>query len=335
MASISATIASGPGMRSWALCPASSVLARHSCSRSLLLLSSAAVTLPQHPAPTRFSFGPNQKAKTTRCVSLRAKEHDADLDEGFVEVKVESVRLSPPLPGSGAAIVYLRVLNGQNPPQGLPVHVGEHESSALLKEINKTRSVRPITHDVCKHILQTIGYKITKIRITDIVANTYYSRIFLAKVNAKGEVEGAEVDVDARPSDAINLAVRFGAPMYVSKRIAELAMQPLEPVTPQNSALAETHADIVRSVRDMLASFEDPTIMFQLQKELAVREQRFEDARKFQAHIYHEMTHSQALRLVVAMECALADGRYEEAARLRDEYRRLAASQLSSSGEKR
>lgn len=134
-----------------------------------------------------------------------------------------------------------------------------------------------------------------KIRITDIVANTYYARIHLAKVNdATGQPEpvsrnsfglralycppcsgptsadelfphipapaaspkGTEVDVDARPSDAINLAVRFGSPMYVSKRIADAAstVYPDQPAAPN-----ETASEIVRSVRETLASFEDPT----------------------------------------------------------------------------
>ncbi|PNH06309.1 hypothetical protein TSOC_007324 [Tetrabaena socialis] len=66
-------------------------------------------------------------------------------------------------------------------------------------------------------------------------------------------------------------------------------------------------------------------VMFTLQKDLAVKEERFEDAREMQQPIYHEMTHNRMLRLVVAMESALADGRYEEAARLRDECKHLAS----------
>lgn len=69
--------------------------------------------------------------------------------------------------------------------------------------------------------------------------------------------------------------------------------------------------------------------MYQLQKELAIKEERFKDAQMFQQYIYHEMTHSHLLRLVVAMEAALQDGRYEEAARLRDEYKRAIVTQPS------
>jgi bifunctional DNase/RNase len=60
-------------------------------------------------------------------------------------------------------------------------HAGEHESNALLKEINKQKQLRPLTHDVAKNMLQAIGYKVTKIRVTDIIANTFYARIHLVR----------------------------------------------------------------------------------------------------------------------------------------------------------
>ena len=138
----------------------------------------------------------------------------------------------------------------------LLVHIGEQESNALLKEINKQRQMRPLTHDVMRNLLKEINFRVTKIRITDIVANTYYARIHLAHLNS-GQVEpDTEVDVDARPSDAINLAVRFGAPMFVNKRIADAASTSISQEPPVQN---ESSAEIVRSVRETLASFEDPT----------------------------------------------------------------------------
>jgi len=238
---------------------------------------------------------------------------DSGLDE-YIEVKVDSVRVS-----QGASVVYLRLLDGSSPPLVLPVHIGDAESSALLKEINKQKNMRPLTHDLTKNLLQAVGFRVTKIRITELVSSTFYSRIHIARLGSPDD----DVDVDARPSDALNLAVRFNAPMYISKRIAEQATaHPSEAYSTQS----ESAAEIVRSCREALASFEDPTVMFQLQKELAIQEQRYEDAQTLQQQIFEHMTHSSLLRLVVAMEAALADGRYEEAARLRDEYRRMVAS---------
>ena len=88
--------------------------------------------------------------------------------------------------------------------------------------------------------------------------STYYSRIHLGRVNGKGEISD-EVHVDSRPSDAINLAVRFDAPMYISRQIAACAMlYPKEGMssTSTSSLESETNAEIVRSVKETMASFE-------------------------------------------------------------------------------
>eukprot|EP00882_Tetradesmus_deserticola_P003683 GHRQ01003897.1.p1 GENE.GHRQ01003897.1~~GHRQ01003897.1.p1 ORF type:complete len:336 (+),score=101.75 GHRQ01003897.1:288-1295(+) len=254
---------------------------------------------------SRFGRSGPRRQHVQRSATGENGQGNDDLDN-YVEVKIESVRVS-----QGASVVYLRVVGSDGV---IPVHIGENESNALLREINKQRQVRPLTHDLMKSMLHEVGYRVTKVRVTDIIANTYYARVHVARAFGEGEV-----DVDARPSDAINLAVRFGAPVYIAKKIAESAAPPL---IEQYPASNETNAEIVRSVRETLANYEDPTIMHQLQKELAVKEERFEDAQQFQESIVHEMTHNRLLRLVVAMESALADGRYEEAAHLRDEYRK-------------
>ncbi|KAG1676474.1 hypothetical protein FOA52_002294 [Chlamydomonas sp. UWO 241] len=215
----------------------------------------------------------------------------------------------------------------------LSVHIGEAESSALLKEINKQKGSRPLTHDLAKGMLIAVGCRVTKVRITELVSSTYYSRIHVARVGSSEDV-GPTDGIDARPSDAINLAVRFHAPIYISQAIAETAAPFPTDTFPSQS---ETEKQITQSVRETLASFEDPTTMLQLQKELAIKEERYTDAHVAQQAIFEEMTHSPMLRLVVAMEAALGDGRYEEAARARDEYRRLVAQQqvLDSAGNTR
>ncbi|PNH02707.1 hypothetical protein TSOC_011303 [Tetrabaena socialis] len=201
-------------------------------------------------------------AASSRCsgrVACRAYEglpgssRDPSLD-GFVEVKVDQVRVSSGNAlawGSNArafcrsqAVVYLRILDGRATERVLPVHIGENESNALLKEINKQRQMRPLTHDVMKNILR----------------------------------------------GAVNHLQEHG-----------------------------TH------IGSWIHVAADHTIPWQ-RKDLAVKEERFEDAREMQQLIYYEMTHNQMLRLVVAMESALADGRYDEAARLRDEFKKMASN---------
>jgi len=76
---------------------------------------------------------------------------------------VDSVRVS-----QGSAVVYLRVLD-KSPDCVIPVHIGEAESNALLKEINKQRQSRPLTHDVAKNMMQAVGYRVTKVHIVGCV----------------------------------------------------------------------------------------------------------------------------------------------------------------------
>ncbi|MEW5302660.1 MAG: hypothetical protein WDW38_004226 [Sanguina aurantia] len=231
--------------------------------------------------------------------------------ESWMEVKVDNVQVTTGSPG--ASIVSLRVLETGHV---LLVHIGDNESSALIKEMKRMKQMRPLTHDVAKEMLCATGNRVTRICIHDIINNTYYARIYIAHNSAPS----VEKDVDARPSDAINLAVRFGAPMFVRRSIADIAAKPVDVLQPV-ATVTESQAEIIRSVRQQLTSFEDPTVMFQLKVDLAIKENRFEDAHSLQQSIFHEMTHNSKLRLVVAMEAALADGRYDEAAKLRDEYK--------------
>ncbi|GBF93631.1 hypothetical protein Rsub_06353 [Raphidocelis subcapitata] len=310
-------------------------------------------------APVRVS----KPARAPVLVVRASSEADSSL-EGYTQVTVDSVRVA-----GNTAIVYLRISETGHL---LPVHIGEAESNALIQQMNRQKPSRPMTHDAAKNMLLAVGFRVTKVRITSLVHNTYLARIHLgpgapssssssaAAAAAAAAAAGSaapldEVDVDARPSDAINLAFRFGAPMYVARALAETAASPPHELglgsaggaagasggLPAAAALGggaaaaggESNAEVVRSVRELLASYDDPTIHYQLQKELAIKEERFEDARVLHDSIVREMTNNRLLRMVVAMESALADGRYEEAAKLRDEYKKavtetaLAASQ--------
>ena len=79
---------------------------------------------------------------------------------------------------------------------------GENESSALLKEINKTKQMRPLTHDLLRSMLMAIGYKVTKMRITEIVNSTYFARVHLSRA---GSLPVRGVGGRARSCPHINL----------------------------------------------------------------------------------------------------------------------------------
>ena len=115
----------------------------------------------------------------------------------------------------------------------------------------------------------------TKARITCLQDNTYYARVHFAKGRKAPDAAYHEVDVDARPSDAINMAVRFGAPLYVHKQLAsKMASEPDRFKLPAS----QTATEIARSCKDLLVHFPDPTVVDKLHLQLAVVEERYDDA---------------------------------------------------------
>ncbi|KAI7842678.1 hypothetical protein COHA_003609 [Chlorella ohadii] len=272
----------------------------------------------------------------SRRVAVRAaSDQPFDLQQ-HLEATVAEVRATEKY----GHIVLLRLKDGAG--SLLPVYIGEFECGALVKEINRKPTLRPLTHDLMKSTLEALGFRVTKVRITALVGNTYHARVHYGRarsapsaLSGDGAAGGglpAEIDVDARPSDAVNLAVRFGAPIYVNKEVAARMAQPSHALeSPSPGASSEHHADVVRSCREEIAAFNDPTIMHKLQMQLAIAEERFEDATTLRDTIDRILASDRALSLVVAMETALEDGRYDEAARLRDEFKALRkAQQLSS-----
>lgn len=126
----------------------------------------------------------------------------------LLEVKVQGVRMDPM---TNSPIVLLKEIQGEGI---LPIWVGIPEARAIAMEMEKVPSPRPMTHDLIKNILETIKVKVNKVVINDLREETYYAVISLGK-------EGPEVMIDSRPSDAIAIALRAKAPIFVAKKILE------------------------------------------------------------------------------------------------------------------
>lgn len=198
-----------------------------------------------------------------------------------------------------------------------------------------------------KNMLEALGYRVTKIRITALVGNTYHARVHFGRgrgiKGADGAPTATEIDIDARPSDALNLAVRFNAPIFVNKEVAAKMSLPSLAFDERHvsaAAAAGSHAthapsavEITNSCREEILQYVDPTIMHKLQLQLAVAEERFEEASRLRDAIDKMLASDRALALVVAIETALDDHRYEEAARLRDEFKKLRLAQQAAEKE--
>lgn len=126
----------------------------------------------------------------------------------FVEMEVKGVRLDAI---GNSPVVVLADKEGK---KALPIWVGLLEANAIDKELRNTTSPRPMTHDLLYSILAQAHVKVKEVKIVDLRNNTYYATLFLT-IN-KGVVE-----VDARPSDAIVIALKSKTPILVSAKILD------------------------------------------------------------------------------------------------------------------
>ncbi len=99
----------------------------------------------------------------------------------------------------------------------IPIWIGQNEATAILLALQGIAPPRPMTHDLLKSVIEHLGASITRIEITRIDGGTFFASIILSNEG------GGSVEVDARPSDSIALAVRTGAPIYVAEQVLDEA----------------------------------------------------------------------------------------------------------------
>jgi len=150
----------------------------------------------------------------------------------MIEVTIESIRVSLM---SQNRIVVLREEGGD---RFIPIWIGPFEADAITLQLQGMDVPRPLTHDLLKNVIETLGAEVLHILISGLEKNTYFARIVL-------DVEGDTVEIDSRPSDAIALAVRTSAPIYIADEVMQQAgMQPEEEM---NLTSSEGRAELVET----------------------------------------------------------------------------------------
>jgi uncharacterized protein len=129
----------------------------------------------------------------------------------MIPVVVESVRMNMT---NGQRVV---ILKDEKLERYLLIWVGLPESQAIALELQSEKAPRPLTADLLKSVIDELGAKVADIGVTDLSDDVFYARVGV--VNAQNE----RLDIDARPSDAIALAVRYEAPIYVEDSILDRA----------------------------------------------------------------------------------------------------------------
>ncbi len=108
-------------------------------------------------------------------------------------------------------IVLLKTQDGN---KFLPIWIGHPEAAAILMKLQGANTPRPMTHDLLTEVLEQLDARIIRIAVTELRENTFYALITVA-------VDGSEIEIDSRPSDAIALAVRSGAPIFAAEAVIE------------------------------------------------------------------------------------------------------------------
>ena len=127
-----------------------------------------------------------------------------------IEMTIKGLMVDPI---ANTPIVILRDKEGQ---RVLPIWIGMFEANAIALQIENVAPPRPMTHDLLRNVIQDLDASVEKVVVYDLQENTYYALIYLS-------LRGDTVTVDARPSDAIALALRTRAPIFVEDAVIDNA----------------------------------------------------------------------------------------------------------------
>ena len=126
----------------------------------------------------------------------------------LVQMKVEGLLFDP---RSSMYILLLKEIDGNDT---LPIWIGKQEADSIALALGRVVTPRPLTHDLIKNIFSGLKVKVSRIVVTEIYDNTYYALMYLTDGKK-------DVPIDSRPSDAVAVALRVEAPIFVEEGILE------------------------------------------------------------------------------------------------------------------
>lgn len=209
------------------------------------------------------------------------------MDERLIEVEIEDIVMT----NTGFAMIfYDRESN-----RVLPIFIGPFEANGILMKLQDYKFPRPLTYDLIRNILDSMGAFVEKVVINDLRDNTFYATLY---INFQGNV----LEIDSRPSDAVAIAVRFNAPIYVAQHVMDMSSVHRSEYTGQNTEksfqeeIIFDKEETIESQSETIKSFKSSpqpkknkkdVLLEELQKELekAVAEERYEDAAKIRDEI--------------------------------------------------
>jgi bifunctional DNase/RNase len=130
----------------------------------------------------------------------------------LVEVQIEGVYAAE---NNGAISRFVLLSDGD---RKLPIQIGPYEAQAISLPLEGTRPDRPMTHDLVRAVLDRLNTNLDRVVIDDLWNTIYYAKLYI-------RTDKEEIEIDARPSDAIALSVRFDAPIFVADGILDMGME--------------------------------------------------------------------------------------------------------------
>jgi bifunctional DNase/RNase len=172
---------------------------------------------------------------------------------------------------------FVVLLKSQQDDRTLPIYIGPPEAQAILFKLNKVTLPRPMTHDLMKNMLDVLEARLEMVHVHDLKDGIFHARLTLA-------FEGQSLEVDSRPSDAIALALRCNAPIFVADKVMDedaivLADEEHEADVAAPGPSGSAGDDSAEKASD------DPSANLKRQLAKAVSEERYEDAARLRDEI--------------------------------------------------
>src|SRR5215217_5917728 len=135
---------------------------------------------------------------------------------------------------------YVVILQEKDGNRLLPIWIGQPEAESIVMQMNNIKRERPLTHDLCKNLIVGLGGSLRRVQITKVQKNTYYAELHVASANGL-------VQIDARPSDSIAIALRLSAPIFAQESLLtaleEGDAEEEESASPRSTSAEELNAE--------------------------------------------------------------------------------------------
>jgi bifunctional DNase/RNase len=182
------------------------------------------------------------------------------------KVQLQKIMFYPPSKG------YALLLREEQGERQLPIIVGAFEAQAIALALERIDMPRPITHDLLANMMRDLHVKIHKITVSDLIEGTFYAKILAERIDNSDVIE-----IDSRPSDAIALALRMDAPIFVADKVMDEA----------GRIFTEVESEKVRAADESFPEIDELDYLFRLKNRLqeAIDRENYEEAAKLRDEI--------------------------------------------------